>query len=121
LFATICSLVGAKIPRNRTIDSFDLSGAFLRGEHSPRDTMLFYRDEQLYAVRKGPWKAHFTTQPGYGGKPEQHAQPLLFHLGQDPGESYNLAQNHPPIIAELRQIAEEHHRTVEPVKNQLAR
>jgi len=121
LFATISSLAGLKLPTDRTMDSLDLSGAFTRGQASRRDTMLFYRDEQLYAVRKGPWKAHFTTQPGYGGKPERHGKPLLFHLGHDPGESYNRAAEHPRIIEELQQIVDEHRRTIEPVKNQLAR
>lgn len=102
------------------MDSLDLSGTLLGGQPSPRQTMLFYRDEQLYAVRKGPWKGHFSTQPGYGGAAKHHQTPLLFHLGHDPGESYNVAAEHPRVVAELQQLAEDHRASVEAVENQLA-
>ena len=72
-------------------------------------------------MRQGPWKAHFTTQAGYGEQPQHHDPPRLFHLGQDPGESYNVAAEHPRVIAELQKTADEHRQTVEPVKNQLTR
>ena len=49
---------------------------------------------RLYAVRKGPYKAHFITQSGYGDdKPVEHDPPLLYHLASDPSEKYDLAKN----------------------------
>jgi hypothetical protein len=36
------------------------------------------------AVRKGAWKVHFITQPGYGGKAVTHETPLVFNLNVDP-------------------------------------
>jgi hypothetical protein len=71
-------------------------------------------------VRQGPWKAHFATQPGYGGGgPVNHDPPALYHLERDPGESYDVAQGNPQVIEQIKRLADQHQATVEPVPNQL--
>ncbi len=30
-----------------------------------RDIVYYYHRFELYAIRKGPWKAHFITKPSY--------------------------------------------------------
>jgi arylsulfatase A len=98
----------------------DISPALLGTGPSPRDVMFFYRGTRLYAVRKGPFKAHFITQDAYGpGKPESHDPPLLYHLGHDPSEKYNVAEKHPDVIAEIRKLAEAHQAAMEPGEPQL--
>jgi arylsulfatase A-like enzyme len=120
LFVTSLKLAGAAVPTDRVIDGMDLRPTLLQGKPSPRDTYFYYRGERLFAVRKGPFKAHLLTQTGYGQpKPEEHTPPLLFHLGMDPGESYNVAAAHPEVIAGLQAEIEKHRATVTPVKNQL--
>jgi arylsulfatase A len=120
LFTTCIRLAGGKVPDDRVIDGVDLTPV-LKGEGpSPRQTMFFYRGTRLYAVRHGRFKAHFITQPAYGGgKAEQHDPPLLFDLGEDPGELYDVAEQHPDALAEIRRIAEEHTRTMVPGEPQL--
>jgi len=81
--------------------------------------MFFYRGEQLYAVRKGPWKVHFSTQAGYRDKRKDHEQPQLFHLEHDPSEKYNVSKKHPEVIEDIRKEAEKHRATIKPVKSQL--
>ena len=77
--------------------------------------------QRLYAVRKGPYKAHFVTQSGYGNdKPVQHDPPLLYHLGNDPSEQYDLAKNRPEVIAEIRKVVEQHRSELIPGEDQLA-
>ena len=77
---------------------------------------------QLYAVRKGPCKAHFTTRSGYGpDKPLSHDPPLLYHLGHDPSERFDIAKEHPDVIADIRMVVERHRKTIVPVDDQLAR
>jgi arylsulfatase A len=122
LFATVSALSGARLPEDRVMDSYNLGGVLFRGDRSPREIMFFYRGTKLYAVRKGRFKAHFYTQGGYGpGIGEvSHDPPLLFDLDTDPSEQFDLAQNHPDVIADLRREADRHLRTVKPVKNQLA-
>ena len=120
LLPTCAKLVGAELPADLTLDGMDISPALLGTGPSPRDEMFFYRGAELYAVRKGPFKAHFISRPAYGaGKPEQHDPPLLYHLGHDPSEKYNVAEKHPDVIAEIRKLAEAHQAAMEPGQQQL--
>ncbi len=122
LLPTLAALVGRTLPEDRIYDGYDLSAALLAGQPSPRDTFYYYHDEQLYALRHGPFKAHFKTQGSYGSeprKPVSHDPPLLYHLGHDPSEQYNIADEHSEVIAKIQALAEQHRQTVEPVENQL--
>ena len=79
-----------------------------------RDRLFYYRGEQLYAVRKGPWKAHFKTMTGpYTIQQyEEHDPPLLFHLEQDPSENYNVADQFPDVVREIQSMVDEHNPTL---------
>ena len=84
--------------------------------------MLYYRGSELFAARLGRHKAHFQTQPGYGpGRREEHDPPLLFDLGVDPGEKFNVAAENTQAIADIRALVAQHEKTIEPVTNQLDR
>ena len=61
------------------------------------------------AIRKGPYKAHFQTRPGYGAsKAVKHDPPLLFHLEHDPSERQNIAKDHPEVIQAIRDELQKH-------------
>ena len=107
LLPTICSLAGAKVPTDRILDGYDLSDVLFGKSPSPRNIMFYYRGKKLYAVRKGLYKAHFFTKPGYlpdNAKPEEtkHDPPLLYNLGEDPSEKFDIAAKHPEIIADIK-------------------
>ena len=120
LLPTCAKLAGAKLPGDLTLDGMDISPALLGTGPSPRDAMFFYRGVQLYAVRKGPFKAHFITRPAYGqGKAEQHDPPVLYHLGHDPSEKFDVAEKYPDVVAEIRKLAEAHTAAMEPGEPQL--
>jgi arylsulfatase A-like enzyme len=121
LLPTLCALAGAAAPADRRLDGYDLSPTLLRGEPGPRDTMIYYRGVQVWAVRKGAYKMHLVTkEPAYGpNKPQPHDPPLLFNLEVDPSEQYNIARGHEAIINALQQLAQEHRKTVKAVPNQL--
>ena len=122
VFTTAVTLAGGKIPDDRQIVGMDLTPVLFGSGSSPRQTMFFYRGTELFAARQGTYKAHFRTQPGYGpGKLESHDPPLLFDLGHDPGEKFNVAQQHPQVIAAIRKAVAEHQATVRPAENQLER
>ena len=110
LFPTVLALAGVPVPGDRPIDGVDLSPALLGRAPSPRTSFYFYRDEELYAVRKGAYKAHFVSRGAYGAGPPRtvHEPPLLFHLGADPGERYDLAALKPEVVADLVREAESH-------------
>ena len=122
LLPTFCSLAGVEAPKDRVLDGYDLS-PLLKGTAAkgPRNEVYYWRSEELYAVRSGPWKAHFITQGCYGVGPklERHETPELYHLEYDPSEKYNVAANHPEVIEKLKAIAAKHVESVEPVENQL--
>ncbi|GEM_PF-6798670 len=35
-----------------------------------------------------------------------HSPPLLYHLGEDPGERFDVAEQYPDVVAELVAVAE---------------
>ena len=120
LLPTVARLTGAKVPADRMLDGRDLSATLLKGESLEDRLICFYRGTRLFAVRKGAWKLHLLTQKGYGQPaPEAHDPPLLYNLNIDPGESFNVATNHPGVIAGLMKDIETHRTTVVPVPTQL--
>jgi arylsulfatase A-like enzyme len=117
---TFAALAGVKPPADRVLDGYDLSGALRGSSPSPRDTLFYYGGSGLAAVRRGAYKAHFTTTSG-PGEPARAADagPLLYNLDEDPSEKFDLAPAKPDVVAELRRIGEEHKATVVPVKDQI--
>jgi len=113
---TFCNLAGVPVPDDRHMDGFDLTRTLLYGEKSPRDIMIFSRGNDVAAIRKGDFKAHFIVRRD----PELQEQlPLLYHLGHDPSEKYNIADQYPEIVEELRLEAEKYKETIIPVVDQV--
>jgi arylsulfatase A len=109
LFTTCLTLAGATVPSDRPIDGVDLSPALFGRGKVEREAYFFYRGPTLYAVRQGPWKAHFITRSAYGkDAPEKHDPPLLYHLGEDPGEQQDVAAAHPEVLASIARAVERH-------------
>jgi arylsulfatase A-like enzyme len=123
LFPTVCASAGVDVPDDRVMDGYDLSPVLFEGQASPRESMICYRGEKVYAARKGLCKAHYITQGSYGmgGRRTEHKVPLLFHLEHDPGEKYNIADQNPEVIEKINRLVEEHKKTVKPVENQLVK
>jgi arylsulfatase A-like enzyme len=120
LFTTSLKLAGAEIPRDRVIDGLDITPLLFGTGPSPRQVHFYYRGTQLFAARKGPYKAHLITQSAHGtDKPLRHDPPLLFHLGHDPAERFNIAADHADVLADIAQEVQRHRATVIPVKSQL--
>ena len=115
LFVTAAKLGGAEPPRDRVIDGVDLRPAF-SGGRSPRQLLYYYWDNELRAIRKGNYKAHFITSGAYGEGEARtvHNPPLLFNLADDPGERFDIAATHPDVVADLLKEAAAHRATVTP-------
>ena len=114
LMPTIAALTGTRLEADRERDGVDLSPTLLRGARSPRETFAFWRDQELYAFRKGPWKAHFITRGAYnrGSARVVHDVPELYHLGNDSGERWNVAADNADVLRELTALAEAHRKSV---------
>ncbi|MEO5802643.1 MAG: sulfatase [Verrucomicrobiota bacterium] len=119
LFSTILHWADVEIPKDRVMDTVDMSPILFGKGKSQRDTMFYYRGGELFAIRKGEFKAHFQTAPGYAGnriqeKFEKHETPLLFNLAQDPSERFDIAEKHPDIIANIQGELEKHRANLVP-------
>ncbi len=120
LLPTIAAITGAKVPADRILDGYDLSPALFGAGKSPRNEMFYWRGDKLFAVRLGRYKAHFYTRSGYRHRQATaHEPPLLFDLGVDPGEQWDVAAEHPDVIEKIRKLAEKHKASIRPVKDQL--
>ncbi len=112
LLPTLSEIAGAPLQSERVIDGKDVSDALLgkADGRSPREELLYYNQDQLQAVRHGPWKlfvpleAPHLRHPHFDGNVD--TKPLLFNVVEDPGCRTNLAEGRPETVAQLMEIAE---------------
>lgn len=92
IFPTCVQAAGGELPADREYDGVDLL-PFLRGEESgsPHDE-LFWRFQGSYAMRRGDHK--LLLDPSGAAS--------LWNLVADPGESNDLAPEHPDLVASMR-------------------
>jgi len=116
LFATAAALGGGALPTDRVIDGVDLRAPLTGTGPSPRQSILYYWDDELRAIRKGAYKAHFITSGAYGqGEPRtEHRPPLLFDLASDPGERLDVSARYPDVVADLVREAARHREALVP-------
>lgn len=134
LFPTLLALAGLGLPADRTIDGRDI-GALLfgRATASPHEALFFFNANVIDGVRSGRWKyyrhLHSYTWPVPLDKVSTlagrfaHANtytdsrngvtvgrsthdPLLFDVGADTNESYDVLPRHPDEAARLRTAIE---------------
>jgi arylsulfatase A len=120
LLPTIAGLTRAKLP-SLAFDGVDvlpwLTGA--AGDRRAHEALWFYyENDQLQALRSGPWKLHFphayrtlAGQPGgKDGRPAPYSAAKtgleLYHLENDPGETKDLAATEADVVRMLEALAE---------------
>ena len=114
LLPTILNLADVALPKDREYDGTDIMPLLNGQKEAVREFVYYYNKSELYAVRKGDWKAHFITKPSYRKDvpAEVHKIPVLHHLGIDPSEKYDVSKDHPDIVKELRKEFEKHQSSV---------
>jgi arylsulfatase A len=120
LLPTIAHLTDAQLP-DHTIDGKNI-WPLIAGQPdatSPHEAYYFYYGAELQAVRMGRWKLHFphgyrtlAGRPGgTGGIPTNYEQAQiglsLFDLENDIGETTDVADQHPEIVAKLKELADQ--------------
>lgn len=114
---TAAALANAPLP-DKKLDGYNIWPVLIANKQITRDAFMFYRGDQVFAVRDGKWKAHFITQTAYPNGPlEYQKTPLLYDLDTDPSEKYNVAAKHPEIIQKIKELKERHEKTVVTSKN----
>lgn len=120
LLPTFAKLANVSLPADRVYDGYDIFPVLTEKGHSQRDAVIYYRGTEVFAIRKGAYKAHFITQPEYGSNVKTiQDPPLLFNLNVDPSEKYNISDTHSEVIEEIKQVLTDHLKTIVPVENQL--
>jgi arylsulfatase A len=107
---TLARLAGTREPDDRAIDGCDISPVLLHPDNaiSPRSFFLYYFRNDLDAVRAGRWKL-FVRRFSRDDR-QSHPVRELFDLGVDIGETTNVCDQHPDVVAELMQHIEWGHR-----------
>ncbi|MEO5603800.1 MAG: sulfatase [Cyclobacteriaceae bacterium] len=121
LLPTIAALCGAKSPEKK-LDGVDISSLMMNEVNAnPRDHFAYYyQRNSLEALRKGPWKLVFPhvhrtykkNLPGYdgwpGAQPDISTQLALYNLRMDPGETLDVQDKFPQVVAQLKIIADQY-------------
>ena len=112
---TVANLCGASV-NAESLDGINI-WPMLTGEQSyvERDPLLFFDRWSIQCVRWGPWKLHltrynsvaWTSEPPGGRRNLPLPQPELYHIDEDPSESYDCAAEHPQLVADLRKRVEQ--------------
>ena len=118
---TFAKLAGAKTPKDRVIDGEDITHLFHGqfGKANPDKTYYYYQLMNLQAVRQGKWKLHLPRPdraPWLGPFANNRhiaaqdakgfMKPFLVDLHKDIGESRNVADTNPKVVAHLMKLAE---------------
>jgi len=108
VYSTALALAGAEPTPD--VDGLDLSQTLLSGAASPREEMAYYRQGELRAYRHGNFKLHLITEGAYRQPPARtvHEQPVLYNLTNDPAEQFDVADEHPEVVAEILERIEAH-------------
>jgi arylsulfatase A-like enzyme len=107
LLRTFADVLGTTLPENAGEDSVSLL-PLLQGAKDPvREHAVSASIGGVPALRQGPWK--YIAAPGSGGwgKGGDQSQPVqLYHLGDDLGETKNLASAQPEKLAAMQALLE---------------
>ena len=119
---TIARIINAPLP-SQAIDGLDIFDLMCSkpGAKCPHEVFYHYfRQGELQAIRSGPWKLMLPhnvncivpDQLGGQGKPGKSqmrkiTEPELYHLGNDLGETTNLASQKPEVLKRLLELADQ--------------
>ena len=115
VYPTLLAMAGAATASSP--DGVNILPTLMTGE-AVRDSVFYYRQEELAAVRQGQWKL-FLRHPDAGAEGIDAAQPLLFNVENDPSERYDLAQEQPERVADLLRLAQSHTASFTPPPSRL--
>jgi arylsulfatase A len=118
MLPTFAKIACAETPKDRVIDGRDITSLMFNPNAAPvRDTHLYFAANNFAAIRQGEWKLFLNAPPyGSGGKKANKAKaddkkpdrvgPALYNLTTDQGETTNVADANPEIVARLKSEAE---------------
>ncbi len=105
IYATIAAASGATLAADHKIDGVDLLPYALGTKTDTPHETLFWRAGDYRTVRHMDWK--MATDPNIG-------KTWLFDLGNDPGETTNLANQKPEIVEMMMSLLAQHNSEMVP-------
>ncbi len=105
---TFGRLAGFAPPADRVIDGVDQTDLLLgRSRTGARDHFHYFSQNELHAVRVGPWKLFLPDRKVfYGYVKDRGTSGLeLYNLDEDIGEKRDVAAAHPEVVARLLAFA----------------
>jgi len=103
---TLAEICGLTVTTTNAIDGRSLVRVIQSADAPSPHEVLFWRFEDQWAVREGPWKLMHD--------PKTYAEPskitlvdghwFLANIPDDPGEQTNLAASHPDIVEHLEKL-----------------
>lgn len=108
LYPTFAKLAKAELPADRTLDGHDATDFLLgKTKTSPRNDYFYYTGCLLTGVRLDQWKlvlprkANPQSTGWWGRLIEEIKETELYNLDTDPGETTNVAEQHPEVVEKL--------------------
>ena len=102
LMATLAEALDTKLPDNAGEDSVSLMPLLKGGDKPVREYAISHAMSGLPSLRKGSWKIIFGQKGGgFAGAPGVGATGQLYDLATDIGETQNLWNEKPELVAEL--------------------
>ncbi len=105
---TFGKLAGYATPADRIIEGVDQTDLLLgKSEIGARSQYLYFCQNELHAVRKGPWKLILPNRKKfYGYVKDKGSNAIeLYNLKSDIGERKNLASEQPAIVEDLLKLS----------------
>lgn len=102
-FATFSALLDEPLSDDRVYDSKNILPLLKGMQEPPREDFYYFaeKNNELWAIRNGPYKLHVKTVEKHGATPIIQNPPLLFNLQTDPGEKKDIGSDNPKIIKVL--------------------
>jgi len=109
IFPTSVELAGGRASSDRQMDGVSLLPVLHGVRDSVRTMLLYYAEDRLAAIRKGPWKAHSETPTDNSNNAQEDSERVeLYQLEWDPAEQFDIAAKYPEIVADLKREREAH-------------
>jgi arylsulfatase A-like enzyme len=114
LMATCAEIVGVKLPNNAGEDSVSMLPALFGTRNAPlRETLVHHSVNGSFAIREKSWKLVLCPDSGGWSAPRPgsaNAKPLpaiqLYELSHDLGETTNVQDQYPEVVARLTKLLE---------------
>lgn len=112
IMATMADITDYALPEGAAEDSYSMLPVLMgKQKEYNRESVIHHSVDGYFAIRKGKWKLNVCAGSGGWSYPtESEAAEMglpwfqLYDMDIDPGEQVNLADDHPDIVNELKEL-----------------